>query len=675
MFGLDTTLKTLSKNYKMLNKLSGLGIITVNDLLHYFPFRHADRTIIEAIRDIMSGQNAVVLGRVYKTETPKTKGGIECFQASVTDADMPEDHRTINLIWFRQPFLEKMIKPGMTVLATGKCAFMGRHKSLFVSEYEILEKDKETLSAGRIVPFYPLTKGITQKSLRAMAYDVIKNAEPVSDYLTAEEQRELEILSLDVAIKNYHWPSNMEMMLQSRQRLAFDECYKIQSRFTAIKQQTSAVSRPAHILKKTILTPFREKLPFEFTDAQCRVIQEIFKDMMSPNPMNRMLMGEVGSGKTIVALCAMLLAVENKRQAVLMAPTGILAEQHYKSIQKLLSKFKIPIALIKGGAGEFVKDQIKNGVISIIIGTHALLEESVDFSNVGLVVVDELQKFGVEQRKTLHDKAGHCDLLTMSATPIPRSIALTLYGDLDFSVIDEMPAGRKQTITQHIDEVEAYNFIDIQLRKGEQAFVVYPLVNERVQDVKDTDANDDLFAAKPEPLKAAVEWQKHLQARFPHSVVGLLHGQMTAAEKETVMQDFIAKKIHVLVTTIIVEVGVDTDVNIMAIEHPERYGLSTLHQLRGRVGRTGKQGYCILVKSANETEDGLRRIEALLSTTDGFKIAEADMGIRGIGELVGDIQSGELHTEFRIAKLPDDIPIMVKAKQFSQKKIIGGIGE
>lgn len=675
MFGLDAPLKTLSKNYGMLNKLSELGIATVNNLLHYFPFRHEDRTIIEAIRDIMSGQNAVVLGRIYKTETPKTKGGIEYFQASVTDADMPEEIRSINLIWFRQPFLQKMIKPGMTVLATGKCAFMGKHKSLFVSEYEILEKDKETLSALRIVPFYPLTKGITQKSLRTLSYNVVKNAEPLSDYLTAEEQQELGLLSIDAAIRNYHWSSNMEMLRQSRQRLAFDECYKIQSRFAAIKQQTSAVSRPAHILKKTILTPFREKLPFEFTDAQCRVIQEIFKDMMSPNPMNRMLMGEVGSGKTVVSLCAMLLAVENGRQAVLMAPTGILADQHYHSISKLLSQLKIPMVLIKGGAIAFVKEQIKNGEVSIIIGTHALLEPSVDFSSVGVVVVDELQKFGVEQRKTLHNKAGHCDLLTMSATPIPRSIALTLYGDLDFSVIDEMPAGRKITITQHLDEVEAYNFIDMQLRKSEQAFIVYPLVNERAQDIKDADANDDLFATKPEPLKAAVEWQKHLQSRFPHSVVGLLHGQMNAAEKDTVMADFVAKKISVLVTTIIVEVGVDTDVNIMVIEHPERYGLSTLHQLRGRVGRTGKQGHCILVKSANETEDGIRRIEALLLTTDGFKIAEADMGIRGIGELVGDAQSGELRTEFRIAKLPDDIPIMVKAKQFSQKKIIGGIGE
>jgi len=499
-------------------------------------------------------------------------------------------------------------------------------------------------------------------------HSVVKNAATISDYLTADELQELGVIDIDTAVKNYHWPLNMAALKKARERLAFDECYTIQRRFAEIKKQTLSVSRPAHVLKKTILTPFRENLPFQFTNAQSKVIREIFGDMMSPNPMSRMLMGEVGSGKTVVALCSMLLAIENGRQSVLMSPTGILAEQHYQSISKMLSKFNISIALVKGGSGEFIKDQIKSGAVSIIIGTHALLEPSVDFSNVGVVVVDELQKFGVEQRKILHNKAGHCDLLTMSATPIPRSIALTLYGDLDFSVIDEMPPGRKPTITQHLDEVEAYNFIDIQLRKGEQSFVVYPLVNEQEVNLVRENISEDLFETKPEPLKAAVEWQKHLQARFPHSVVGLLHGQMNADEKEAVMQDFVAKKIHVLVTTIIVEVGVDTDVNIMAIEHPERYGLSTLHQLRGRIGRTGKQGYCVLVKSANETENGIRRIEALLSTTDGFKIAEVDMGIRGIGELVGDKQSGELHTEFQFAKLPDDLSIMVKAKEFSHKK-------
>jgi ATP-dependent DNA helicase RecG len=658
--GLDspvTVLPGISDGYT--KRLNRLGATTIRDLLYLFPRRYDDYRSLKTISQLQYGEEVTIVGTIWDTKARQTRGGGSLVTSIITDGTS-----TIQATWFNQPYLEKQMRPKRQIVLSGKVdEYLGR-LTFQSPEWEPL--DKELIHTGRLVPVYPLTKGITNRWLRRLTKRTVDYwTKRLPDHLPASVRERVNLMDLETAICQIHFPDSQQTLEQARRRLSFDEFFLIQ--MGVLHQRHAWQTQPgrAVAVDEELLESFVHSLPFELTKAQQRVLREIVNDLRSDKPMNRLLQGDVGSGKTVVAAAAMLLTVVSSFQAVIMAPTEILAEQHYKNVTQLLegisstehkgsSALSAPsprIRLLTGSLRPAEKEQVHReiaaGEVEIVIGTHALIQEGVSFKDLALTVIDEQHRFGVTQRAALRQKGYNPHVLVMSATPIPRSLALTIYGDLDISVIDELPPGRREIKTRWLmprERERAYSFVHSQIEKGHQAFIICPLVEE----------------SEKIEAKAAVEEHQRLQEEvFPDLHLGLLHGRMKGEEKEAVMAQFHRGELDILVSTSVVEVGIDVpNATVMLVEGAERFGLAQLHQFRGRVGRSEHQSYCLLVADSPSFE-GEQRLVAIESTQDGFALAEKDLELRGPGEFFGTRQSGL--PDLRLAKL-SDVRILEQAR-------------
>jgi len=628
---------------KLLNRL---GIETIEELLYCLPRRYEDRSKIKKVSEVESGKFETIKVKVLAFGDRTTKRGLNIFKMAVGDST-----GVLHATWFNQPYMKDKFEVGQELILHGKV----ENPQINNPEYEILTGTKEDfIHMGRIVPIYPLTESLNQRWFRnVLKFTVDEYGASAVDMLPYEVRRRNDLMLLKGALENVHFPVSEIVLKKARRRLIFDEFLLLQAGI-AMKRASIKIDLTgcAHKLDGDLIGKFKERLPFEFTKSQARVIKEIEDDMANPKPMSRLLQGDVGSGKTIVALCALILTVQNGYQGALMVPTEILAEQHFKNISALLKDLGVKAVLLSGDLKTKERDRrkhmIETGEVDIIIGTHALIQQGVRFKRLGLAVIDEQHKFGVSQRALLKSKSVNPDILIMTATPIPRTLSLTVYGDLDVSIIDELPPGRGDTKTLYFEEKNrerSYRIAEEQAALGRQVYVVYPIIEE----------------SKTSDLRAAKKMHAQLSERFSKLSVGLLHGKMKSTDKERIMRDFNDKKIDILVSTIVIEVGVDVaNASTMIIEHAERFGLSQLHQLRGRIGRGKYVSYCILV-SDPKSDDAKSRISAMLETQDGFKIAEKDLEIRGPGEFFGTRQHGL--PELKIGNIVRDRDILELARK------------
>ncbi|CAN5802433.1 ATP-dependent DNA helicase RecG [soil metagenome] len=645
--------------------LAKLGLLTARDVLYHVPRRYEDASTIRAIGSLEPGMDVTIIGRVVAKGVLPTRKGLRIFQAVVQD-------RTglVECSWPGQPFLDRVLRRGDLLLLSGSVRFF-HGRQLQPREFTLLAREGEeaTEEEGTVFPVYAATEGLTHRQIRTLI------AENLDDLLRAVADEE--VLPADLldragvpplvrALESLHRPGSLAEAEQGRRRLAVEELFFLQL-LHARARHRAAVERPGIAFERrgTLVSTVYRTLPFSLTTAQKRALVEIGADMLSARRMNRLLQGDVGAGKTVVALFAMLRAVENGYQAALMAPTEILAEQHVRTLRLLLGDAPVQVVLLTGRLGAAARREalarISSGDAGIVVGTHALIQEAVEFHHPGIAIIDEQHRFGVRQRLALAEMGEiaegesriHPDVLVMSATPIPRSLALTLYGDLDISVLDERPPGRRPVRTGIRPEgarERVFEFVREQVRLGRQAYVVYPLVEE----------------SEKLELKAATEEYRYLREEvFPDLRLGLIHGQMPGEEKDRVMRAFAAGEVDVLVSTTVIEVGIDVaNATVMVIEHAERFGLSQLHQLRGRVGRGAEDSYCILVASSPEARERLR---IFVSTEDGFRIAQEDMRLRGQGDMFGSRQSGA--PAFLFADIERDESLLVLARVEAQRII------
>ncbi len=632
-----------------LSVLNRLGIETIHDLLYCFPARHEDRSRIKKIAEIIHGNFETIKVKVITFGDRTSKRGMNIFQLAVGDST-----GVIHATWFNQPYMKDKFKVGQELILHGK---VERYNYLQMNnpEYEILAGTKEDfVHIGRIVPVYPLTESLNQRWFRSiMKFTVDNYVDEIVDILPFEMRKRNNLMTLKEAVRNMHFPVSELVLKKARERIIFDE-FLILLTGIALKRASIKIdlSGYSHKVEGDLIDRFKNSMGFQLTKSQLKVIREIEDDMKSQKPMNRLLQGDVGSGKTIVALHALILTVQNGYQGAIMAPTEILAEQHYRNIKALVEGLGISVALLSGDLKEEERRRrlhmIGIGEADIVVGTHALIQEGVNFKRLGLAVIDEQHKFGVIQRALLRSKSENPDILVMTATPIPRTLALTVYGDMDVSIIDELPPGRGTVKTLFFEEKnreKAYKIAEEEIKIGRQAYVVYPIIDE----------------SEKSDLRAAIKMHKELASRFPDLKIGLLHGRMKSKEKEAMMHDFKDHKIDMLVSTIVIEVGVDiSNASVMIVEHAERFGLSQLHQLRGRIGRGKHVSYCILV-SEPKSDDAKHRISAMLNAQDGFKIAEEDLEIRGPGEFFGTRQHGL--PELKIANIIRDRDALEIARQ------------
>ena len=607
--------------------LRRLGIVLAGDLLYHVPHRYEDATTVSKVASLEAGQDGTVIGTVVSTGVLPTRKGLRIFQAVIKDSS-----GLLEVAWPGQPFLERVIRKGDVLLATGSVRFF-HGRQLVPREFVNLGPEEEQQASGRVLAIYPATEGISVKQIRALIESNLDALLPhVSEHLPAAVIAGAGVPQLPEALRMVHRPVTLAEAMQGRSRLAFEELFFVhllqhRARELAREHRTGI----AFANRRALTSKLRSVLPFTLTSAQTRAIREIVTDMCSEQRMHRLLQGDVGSGKTIVALFAALLAIENDYQVALMAPTELLAEQHMRTTERLLAPLGIIPQLVTGGRSARARREAASRLEStepvLAIGTHALVQERTRFANLGLAIVDEQHRFGVEQRAALGTKGERPDVLLLSATPIPRSLALTLYGDLDLSMLDERPPGRQPVTTRLRPErarSRVLEFIGTELAAGRQAYVVYPVIEE----------------SEKVDLKAATTMYEALAAgTFAGRKVALLHGRIPAAARDATMRAFRDGEIDVLVTTTVIEVGIDVaNATVMLIEHPERFGLSQLHQLRGRVGRGAEASYCILL--GDVSPDAAERLHMFAGTEDGFEIARADLRLRGMGDLFGERQHG-----------------------------------
>ena len=633
--------------------LSRLGLATVEDALFYFPRRYEDRSQLTPFRRLKVGESQSCSGLVIGISPPPPGNTRLPFQVLFRD-----ETGYLSAVWFRQPYLQKVFRRGQRVILYGKVThFRAGPLQMQHPDFEIVEEgeEDERIHMGRLVPVYPLTEGLTQRPLRSLIWKLLEQyAARVADPLPQALRETRKLLPLNEAIRALHFPSTEEETRRARRRVVFDDFLLLQLGLAIRRSRQESVRGIVIDQPGKLIRQMRKQLSFTLTKAQERVWEEIRQDLARSTPMNRLLQGDVGSGKTIVAAMAILTAAEAGVQSALMAPTEILAEQHVMTLSQLLPPLGVRVALLTSGMKakerEAVLTDVKRGAVDCLVGTHALIQGGVQFKRLGLAVVDEQHRFGVLQRASLRAKGEHPNLLVMTATPIPRTLALTLYGDLDLSVIDEMPPGRKPIITVWRTEQkrqQIYQFLQEEIAAGRQVYVVCPMVEESAES----------------DLKAATEMAERLQKDvFPGERIGLMHGRLRFDEKEAVMRAFKAGAISILVSTTVIEVGIDVpNASVMLVEHAERFGLAQLHQLRGRVGRGPWKSYCILLAGGKLSEEARKRLETMVESQDGFRIAEVDLELRGPGEFFGTRQSGL--PEFKIADLLHDGPILEEARQ------------
>jgi ATP-dependent DNA helicase RecG len=645
--------------------LQRVGLSTVEDLLYRFPIRYEDRGSFQTIAALRPGQSAAIAGEVVSSGVrPTRRPRFKIFELLVRDRT-----GSLRAVFFNQPFLADVFHAGQRVILYGKLELTSHGLQLQSPQYEILKSDDaadgedDTLHTGRIVPVYEKTGTLTTKMQRVLVHEALQALPPsLADPLPPAVRSRAGLIDRRQALADVHFPPQgtplddlHRFRTPAQRRVIFEEFFLFQIGMVLRRRAAEADRKPRSVVvTDEIRESARRVLPFKLTGDQKKALAEIVGDMKRPQPMNRLLQGDVGSGKTIVALMAALVAMENGFQVAFMAPTEILAEQHFVTIHRLLEHGRFRIALLTGATParrrREIQAELAGGSLHLVVGTHALVEDPVAFRELGLAIIDEQHRFGVMQRATLRGKGMHPDVLVMTATPIPRTLALTAYGDLDTSIMREMPPGRHPIKTIAKPEArrdEIYDFVRRQLEDGRQAYIIYPLVEE---------------SAKVD-LKAATEMADHLaQEVFPAFRVALLHGRMKTDEKDRVMGAFSRGDTHVLVSTTVVEVGVDVpNAAVMIVEHAERFGLSQLHQLRGRVGRGPHQSYCILLYQSPLNDQGRARLQALTETTDGFEIAERDLQLRGPGDFFGTRQSG-LPT-LRVGDLLRDHQIMEDARR------------
>ncbi len=652
---LNTSIKYIKGvGEKRAEALSTAGIDTVNDLLHYYPRRYLDRTTVKSIRDVKKGDQATMVGTVEvcgERQARKRK----LFQAVLSDGT-----GMITLVWFNGvKYIKNAIQKGDRLAIHGKVEFYNGFQIVH-PDFDKLDSDADPINTGTIIPLYPLSAELKKVRIDHRIFRrIIKNIKDlfsvIEDHFEESIINEEKLISLQTALQHIHFPESRENLHAAIYRLKFDEHFFLQLLMALRKNSYEKVGTNALTKSGPQVQQIEDGLGFELTGAQKNVIQEILEDIALPKAMNRLLQGDVGSGKTIVAIIVAATAVVNGVQVAVMAPTEILAHQHYKSFKKLLNKVHISCALLVGRQKAAERKQIltaiNGGKIDIVVGTHALIQKDVEFKNLGFVVVDEQHRFGVVQRGNLLQKGLHPHLLAMTATPIPRTMAITYHGDMDLSIIDEMPKNRKPVITKIVKEdrlQNVYNFIREEVEAGRQCMVVYPLVEE-------TEKSD---------LAAASEGYESLQDIFKGINIGLIHGRLKKNEKDAIMESYANNELNILVSTTVIEVGIDiSNASVMLIEHAERFGLTQLHQLRGRIGRGSAKSYCILVER-NIRDISRKRLAIMEKINDGFVIADEDLKMRGPGKFFSTEQSGFF--KHKIADMVTDGPIIRQAREIAQ---------
>lgn len=649
--------------------LNKLGIFSVYDLISYYPKKYIDYSQRCFIRNLKEGQTTTIYGQITSIKTFTTKKNLTILKVTISDEsgslELNFFYSKVNKFTIERYKSQFPKNAFITVSGTAKFdKYLGK-MTIDKPQYEIVSdvvSDKENLNLGRIVPVYPLVENLNIKALRKAIYNAIElHSNSINNLLPNEIQQKHDMLNKRDAIKIIHFPDNEDILEKARFTLVYEELFLLQLKMLSIRNLTASTYKTValNIKEDGLVKTFIKSLPFELTDGQKRAINEILNDINSERPMQRLLQGDVGSGKTVVACIMLLAAIENGFQTAIMAPTEILAQQHFNNFVKWLTPLGINVALFTSSNSKKLRTKLekdlRNGQINIAVGTHSLIQDNIEFCNLGAIVIDEQHRFGVKQRNLLKTKAKIPQMLTMTATPIPRTLALTVHGDLDLTIIDELPKGRKPVKTALVpasQRKKAHNLILEEVKKGHQAYIVFPLIDE----------SETLSA------KAATKEAEILQNTvFCDLKVGLLHGKMKPEEKDRVMLAFKNKEYDVLVCTTVVEVGVDVpNATVIVIENAERFGLSSLHQLRGRVGRNELQSYCVLV-SSTKNDDTLKRLDVLVQTNDGFVIAEKDLEIRGPGEFLGLRQSGLL--ELHLADLTKDLYILEMARDEAKEYV------
>ena len=634
---------------KNIKKLRSLGIKSLYDLFYYFPRSYDDRTNIMKINELRGDEYVVLKASLMKIVAPPTHSGVKMVKVTATDGT-----GIIEIVWFQMPYLRKTLKLGEEYI------FIGQVKRGYVfqmvnPEFK-LSSNQRKISEGEILPIYSTSKELPQNSFRRLVKEAVKSKKQLFlENIPDSILKKYKILGREEALTEIHFPKNSKSIEEAKRRFAIEELLVLEMGILQKRFELDNENHSKYTLedKKTLVKKYLENLSFSLTKAQKRVITEIYKDLSNRRIVNRLIQGDVGSGKTIVSMILLLYMVENSYQGVLMAPTEILAVQHYLSVKEKFEKLGVRVELLtgsfKGKTKEKLLNDIKEGNVDIVIGTHALIEENVYFKKLGLIIIDEQHRFGVVQRKLLRDKGVLANLVVMSATPIPRSLALSIYGDLDVSVIDELPPGRKPIKTKWISNDEdsdiMYDFIGKKLSQGRQAYFIAPLIEE----------SEKLSA------KSTEELYEEVNKKLPMYRIGVLHGRMKNSEKDEVMKRFKNKELDILVSTTVIEVGVDVpNATIMVINNSERFGLSALHQLRGRVGRGEYQSYCFLV-SKTENVTSKARLQIMEETQDGFKIAEEDLKLRKSGEIFGTKQSG--FSDLKFTDIVHDIKTIKLVKE------------